>query len=313
MERDAKIYVAGHGGLVGSAITRALRSAGYQNLVVRRSREMDLRRQAEVEVFFERERPEYVFIAAARVGGIVANRDNPVEFLADNAQMELNLIQNAARTGVKKLLFLGSSCVYPKFAPQPMKESALLSSSLEPTNEPYAIAKIMGLKLTEYYWRAKGMNFISVMPPNMYGPFDNFDPENSHVIPGLMRRFHEAKIARAPTVTVWGTGEPLREFLYSEDLADGLIFLMKNFSEPGFINLGSGEEVTIRQLVELLAEVVGYQGSFHFDTSRPDGTPRKVMDSTRIRALGWKPKTSLREGLRKMYEWYLENGAAPVR
>lgn len=305
MEKNAKIYVAGHRGLVGSAILNLLKKEGYTNLITRTSQELNLIRQEPTELFFKQEKPEYVFMAAAKVGGILANRDHPSEFLYDNAMIEMNLIKAAADNDVKKLMFLGSSCIFPKLAPQPLREDSLLTSALEPTNEPYAIAKIAGLKLTEYYFKQHGKAFISVMPPNMYGPGDNFHPDQSHVIPGLIRRFHEAKINQSPEIKIWGTGTPLREFMYSEDLASGCLFLMENYLEPGFINLGTGEEISIRQLAETIKEVVGYPGRLHFDLSMPDGTPRKVMDSSRIRKLGWAPKVKLFDGLTRAYQWYV--------
>jgi GDP-L-fucose synthase len=307
MEKTAKIFVAGHRGLVGSAIVRKLIECGYKNLILKTSQEVNLVRQEETERFFETFKPEYVFVAAAKVGGIIANRDAPTEFLYDNLMISMNVMNSAAKAGVKKLMFLGSSCVFPKFAPQPIKESALLTGALEVTNEAYAIAKIAGLKLAEYYKIEHHRDFISVMPPNLYGPGDNFHPDHSHVIPGLIRRFHEAKINKLKEVVVWGTGTPLREFLYVDDIADGCVFLMENFSEHSFINLGSGEEVTIKQLAETIKDVVDYKGRLTFDSEKPDGTPRKIMDSSRARALGWKPTVNLHEGLKITYEWYLEN------
>jgi len=305
MEKTAKIFVAGHRGLVGSAIVRKLIECGYKNLILKTSQEVNLVRQEETERFFETFKPEYVFVAAAKVGGIIANRDAPTEFLYDNLMISMNVMNSAAKAGVKKLMFLGSSCVFPKFAPQPIKESALLTGALEVTNEAYAIAKIAGLKLAEYYKIEHHRDFISVMPPNLYGPGDNFHPDHSHVIPGLIRRFHEAKINKLKEVVVWGTGTPLREFLYVDDIADGCVFLMENFSEHSFINLGSGEEVTIKQLAETIKDVVDYKGRLTFDSEKPDGTPRKIMDSSRARALGWKPTVNLHEGLKITYEWYL--------
>lgn len=305
MEKNAKIYVAGHRGLVGSAIVRALKKAGYENLVLKTSAELDLTSQQATVDFFKNEKPEYVFVAAAKVGGIIANREGPVDFLYQNIMIEMNVIRSAADHGVKKLMFLGSSCIFPKHAEQPIKESSLLTGPLEPTNEAYAIAKIAGLKLTEFYARERGKNFISVIPPNMYGPGDNFHPSHSHVIPGLIRRFHEAKLANASEVVVWGTGTPLREFLYSEDLAEGCLFLMEHYHELGFINLGSGEEVSIKVLAEIIKEVVGFKGEIKFDSSKPDGTPRKIVDSSRIRSLGWQPKVKLSEGLQEAYRYFL--------
>ncbi len=265
------------------------------------SRELDLTRQAEVEAFFEKERPEVVILAAARVGGILANSQHPTEFLYQNLMMEANVIHSAARFGVERLLFLGSSCIYPKLAPQPLKEEYLLTGSLEPTNEAYALAKIAGLKLTEYYHRQHGLRFVSVMPSNLYGPGDNYHPDQSHVIPGLIRRFHEAKIAKKAQVTVWGTGAPLREFLHVDDLARACVDVLERYPEPHFLNVGSGEEVTIRELATMIARVVGFEGSILFDSTKPDGTPRKVLDSARIHAFGWRPAITLEEGLKGAY------------
>lgn len=307
MESTAKIYVAGHNGLVGSAIVRALNAQGYQNLVVRSSRELDLTRQADVEAFFEAEQPEYVFLAAARVGGIQANNTYRGEFIYANLMIEANVIHSAYRSGVEKLLFLGSSCIYPKLCPQPMKEEHLLTGFLEPTNEPYAIAKIAGLKLCENYYRQYGANFISAMPTNLYGINDNFDLANSHVLPALMRKFHEAKLAGEPTVTVWGTGTPLREFLYVDDLADALVFVMNNYNEMAFVNVGTGKEVSIRELATTMKDVVGFEGELVFDTSKPDGTPRKLLDVSRLREAGWEAQTSLKDGIETMYAWFVEN------
>lgn len=311
MKSDSRIWVAGHRGLVGSALARNLNSSGYTNLILRTSDELDLTRQKDVEDFFEKERPEYVFIAAARVGGIIANRDAPVEFLLENALIALNIIGAAAKFAeskeLKKLVFLGSSCIYPKFAEQPIKEEALLTGSLETSNEAYALAKIIGLKLVEYQHRQHGYDFISAMPANLYGPGDNFHHQHSHVIPGLLRRFHEAKESKQSQVAVWGTGKALREFLYVDDLADALIFLMQNYSDSKHINVGSGEEVSVKELAEIVAETVGYKGALVFDSTIPDGTPRKVMDHSKIKELGWKSKTTLRDGLKKTYQCYLEN------
>ncbi len=301
----AKIYVAGHRGMVGSAMVRLLKNKGFENVITRTSSELNLTRQAEVESFFQSEKPDYVFVAAAKVGGIIANRNDPTGFLYDNLMIASNVIRAAAESGTEKLLFLGSSCIFPKHAEQPIRESSILTGALEPTNEAYAIAKIAGLKLTEYYNRQYGKRFISAMPPNLYGYGDNFHLENSHVIPGLMRRLHEAKLASSPEFIAWGTGTPLREFMFVDDLADGCFFLLQNYEEPLFINLGSGEEISIHALVHQLAEVVGYQGRIAFDSSKPDGTPRKLMDSSRIHQLGWHHNTSLREGLKLTYEWYL--------
>ena len=307
MDTEAKVYIAGHNGLVGGAITKTLRDRGYNNLVLRTSKELDLRRQQAVEDFFAAEKPEYVFLAAAKVGGIQANNTYRAEFLYDNLMIEANIIHSAYRHGVKKLLFLGSSCIYPKLCPQPMKEEYLLTDFLEPTNEPYAIAKIAGLKLCENYFRQYGVNFISAMPTNLYGINDNFDLANSHVLPALVRKFHEAKIDDAPTVTVWGTGTPLREFLYVDDLADALIFLMNNYDGMGFVNVGTGEEVSIKELALTIQAVVGYRGDIVFDTTKPDGTPRKLLDVSQLKTLGWEAKTSLKEGIEATYAWYLKN------
>jgi len=295
---------------VGSAMVRLLQKKGFKHIITRTRQELDLTRQERVEEFFKKEQPDYVFVAAGRVGGIVANRNSPTEFLYDNLMIASNVIHTAAQLPLKKLLFLGSSCIFPKFAEQPMKESSILTGALEPTNEGYALAKIAGIKLAEYYNRQHGKPFISAMPPNLYGIGDNFHLENSHVIPGLMRRLHEAKTANIPCFTAWGTGSPLREFMFVDDLAEGCFFLMENYNEPGFINVGSGEEVSIRELVFLLADIVGYKGTIAFDASKPDGTPRKLMDSTKIHRLGWKHKTSLRDGLKAAYQWYLENGSS---
>lgn len=304
MESNARIYVAGHNGLVGSAIVRALKDQGYTNLLLKSSRELDLCRQADVEAFFAAAKPDYVFLAAAKVGGIHANNTYRASFLYANMMIEANVIHSAYQTGVKKLLFLGSSCIYPKLAPQPLKEEYLLSGSLEPTNEPYAIAKIAGLKLCENYCRQYGVNFIAAMPTNLYGLNDNFDLANSHVLPALMRKFHEAKLAQQPTVEVWGSGSPLREFLYVDDLAEGLLFLMDHYDGIDFINLGSGKEVSIKELAITLKEVIGYDGDIVFDSSKPDGTPRKLMDVSKLSDLGWQAQTSLRDGIAKTYDWF---------
>ncbi|MDB9526416.1 GDP-L-fucose synthase [Oscillatoria sp. CS-180] len=307
MDSQAKVYVAGHNGLVGGAIVRALKDQGYANLVLRSSKELDLRNQQAVDTFFAQEKPDYVFLAAAKVGGIQANNTYRAEFLYDNLMIEANVIHSAYRHQVQKLLFLGSSCIYPKLCAQPMQEEYLLTGFLEPTNEPYAIAKIAGLKLCENYCRQYGVNFISAMPTNLYGINDNFDLANSHVLPALIRKFHEAKLNQSPTVTVWGTGEPLREFLYVDDLADALIFLMQNYDETEFVNVGTGEEVSIKELALTIQVVVGYSGDLVFDTSKPDGTPRKLLDVSRLTKSGWRAKTSLKEGIEKTYAWYLEN------
>ena len=304
METNAKIYVAGHSGLVGSAIVRALKNQGYTNLVLKSSKELDLCRQTDVEAFFETTKPDYVFLAAAKVGGIHANNTYRASFLYDNLMIEANVIHSAYKAGVKKLLFLGSSCIYPKLCPQPMQEQHLLTGFLEPTNEPYAIAKIAGLKLCENYCRQYGVNYISAMPTNLYGLNDNFDLANSHVLPALMRKFHEAKLAHQPTVEVWGSGTPLREFLYVDDLAEGLLFLMDNYSGVDFVNIGTGQEVSIKDLALMIQTAVDYKGEIVFDSSKPDGTPRKLMDVSKLKDLGWQAQTSLQDGITKTYDWF---------
>lgn len=304
MDKGAKIYVAGHRGLVGSAILRRLRAEGYENLVLRTRQELDLTDQRAVNRFFEEERPEYVFLAAAKVGGILANATYPGDFIRENLLIQTNVIDAAHRYGVKKLLFLGSSCIYPKFAPQPMKEEYLLTGPLESTNEAYAVAKIAGIKMVQAYRRQYGFRGISLMPTNLYGPGDNFDLETSHVIPALLRKFHEAKEAGRKEVVVWGTGTPRREFLHVDDLADASIFLMRHYDEEEIINVGVGEDISIRELAELIARVVGFKGEIVYDTSKPDGTPRKLLDVSRLFALGWRPRISLEEGLRQTYEWF---------
>ena len=307
MEKQAKIYVAGHRGMVGSAICRALEAQGYTNLIKRTSKELDLRDQQAVEEFFRAEKPDYVFLAAAKVGGILANNEAPADFMYDNMILEMNVIHSAWKNGVKKLMFLGSSCIYPRLAPQPMPESCLLTSSLEQTNEAYALAKISGLKYCEYLNRQYGTDYISVMPTNLYGPNDNYHPQHSHVLPALIRRFHEAKEAGAPTVTCWGTGAPLREFLYVDDLADACVYLMTTYSGNETVNLGTGKELTIRQLTELVAKVVGYTGEILWDPTKPDGTPRKLLDVTKLEKLGWHYKTELEEGIRLTYQDFLHS------
>lgn len=292
--------------MVGSAILRKLESEGYENLVTRTSDVLDLRRQADVERFFEEERPEYVFLAAAKVGGIQANNTYKADFILDNLQIQTNVIAAAHRFGVKKLLFLGSSCIYPKMAPQPLKEEYLLTGPLEPTNEPYAIAKIAGLKVCRFLREQYGADFISMMPTNLYGPNDNFDPMTSHVFPALIRKFHDAKESGAGEVELWGTGTPRREFLHVDDCTDAAIFLMLNYSEGETINVGWGEDIAIRELAELIREVVGFEGEITFNTSYPDGTPRKLLDTSRINALGWRPKIGLREGIERTYHWFQE-------
>jgi GDP-L-fucose synthase len=304
MEPGSKIYVAGHQGMVGGAIQRRLRAAGFTHLVVRTSKELDLRNQAATINFFDREHPEYVFLAAARVGGIQANDTLPAEFIYDNLMIQTNVIHQAYRHDVKKLLFLGSSCIYPKFCPQPMREEYLLDGKLEPTNEPYAVAKIAGIKMCQSYNRQYGTCFISVMPTNLYGPGDNFDLQYAHVIPALMRKFHHAKVAGAPEVVVWGTGTPRREFLYVDDLADACLFLMKRYAEGEIINVGVGQDLEILELARQMAAVTGYRGQIVMDPSYPDGTARKLLDIGRINAMGWQARTPLTEGLQKTYDWF---------
>lgn len=307
MEKTDKIYVAGHRGLVGGALVRRLREAGYENLIMRTHAQLDLRDQEAVAAFFAQERPDYVFLAAAKVGGIRANIHYPAQFIYDNLMIQANVIHHAYVHGVKKLLFLGSSCIYPKFCPQPMKEEYLLDGKLEPTNEPYAVAKIAGIKMCQAYNRQHGSRFISVMPTNLYGPGDNFHPQDSHVIPGLMRRFHEAKVSGAAEVVVWGTGSPRREFLYVDDLADACLFLMNLYEEGEIINVGVGEDLTIAELAQLVAEIVGFKGRLVFDPSHPDGTPRKLLDISRITRMGWQAKTPLVKGLRQTYAWFCQS------
>ena len=302
MKKNAKIYVAGHRGMVGSAIVRELEKQGYKNIIVRTHKELDLCRQVEVEEFFAQEKPEYVFLAAAKVGGIMANSESPADFMYENMIIEMNVLNAAWKNNVKKLLFLGSSCIYPKLAPQPMKEEYLLTSTLEPTNEAYALAKIAGLKYCEYLCKQYGANFISVMPPNLYGINDNYNKENSHVLPAFIRRFHEAKIANAPSVTCWGDGSPRREFLFVDDLADACLFLMENYNDNQFINVGSGTDITIKELAELVAEIVGYKGEIIWDTSKPNGTPKKMVDVSKIKSLGWNYKTELKDGIKLTYK-----------
>lgn len=307
MDSSAKIYVAGHRGLVGSALVKRLREGGYANLIFRTSQELDLRRQADVEAFFDRERPEYVFLAAATVGGIMANSTFKAEFIYNNIMIAANVIESSYRNRVKKLLNLGSSCIYPKFAPQPMKEEFLLTGLLEPTNEPYAVAKIAAIKLCRYYNEQYGTNFISVMPTNVYGPGDNFNLETSHVVPALIRKFHEAKLRNTKSVTIWGSGEPYREFLHVGDLADACVFLMERYgyNEIGeFVNIGTGTDIRIKDLAVLIKGIVGYQGEIEYDRSKPDGTPKKLLDVSRIGKLGWKAGTGLDEGFRKTYDFY---------
>ena len=307
MEKNSKIYVAGHRGLVGSAILRALEKQGFTNLITKTSSELDLRDYQQTAGFFAQEKPEYVFLAAAKVGGIQANNTYRAEFLYDNMMIQNNVIHHAHTNDVKKLLFLGSSCIYPKMAPQPLKEDSLLTGTLEPTNEPYAIAKIAGIKMCDAYRSQYNSNFISAMPTNMYGPNDNYDLNNSHVLPALLRKFHEAKENGYPEVVVWGTGTPLREFLHSDDLAEACIFLMQNYDDFGHVNVGIGEDLSIKDLALLVKKIVGYEGNLVWDTSKPDGTPRKLMDVTKINDLGWKAKISLEDGIRDVYEKKFKN------
>ena len=307
MDKKSKIYVAGHRGLVGSAIVRELQENGYNNITSKTHSELDLTDSYQVEEFFKNERPEYVFLAAAKVGGILANNTYPADFIFENLKIQNNVIGMAHKYNVKKLMFLGSSCIYPKMCSQPIKEEYLLSGYLEPTNEAYALAKISGLKMCEFFNKQYGTNFISVMPTNLYGPYDNYHPENSHVMPALIRRFHEAKINNSKEVVVWGSGTPLREFLYSEDMADACIHLMDTYEGNDFFNIGTGREITIKGLAEMVKEVVGYEGTLTFDSSKPDGTPRKLLDVTRLSEAGWKYKTELRDGIEKAYKWYVQN------
>jgi GDP-L-fucose synthase len=309
LNQDSRIYVAGHRGLVGRAVVRALERQGYRNLLFRAHQELDLTVQAAVRALFESERPEAVIMAAARVGGIHANSTHPATFIRDNLLIQDNVIDAAHRCGVAKFIFLGSSCVYPKFAPQPIKEEYLLSGPLEPTNEWYAVAKIAGLKMCQAYRREYGFNAISLMPTNLYGPGDNFDLQNSHVLPALIRRFHEAKQRGDETLSVWGTGTPRREFLHVDDLADAIVYLLRHYDHEDIVNIGWGEDVTIRELAELIQAVCGYRGSVVFDASKPDGTPRKLLDTTRLTALGWRPKIELKAGIESTYAWFREHVA----
>jgi GDP-L-fucose synthase len=307
MNLDSRIYVAGHRGLVGSAIVRRLQADGATNLILRAHDELDLVDQAAVEAFFATERPEYVFLAAAKVGGIHANSNYPAEFIHDNLAIQTNVIHNAWKHGAKKLLFLGSSCIYPRDSPQPIKEEYLLTGPLEPTNEWYAVAKIAGLKMCQAYRQQYGFNAICAMPTNLYGPGDNYDAESSHVVPALIRRIHQAKVIAAPLVSIWGSGRPLREFLHVDDLADALVFLMRAYSDGDIINVGSGLEISIAELAALLSEIIGYQGELEFDSSRPDGTPRKLLDSSRLNTMGWQPRMDLKTGLRDATLWFDKN------
>ena len=309
MEKDAKIYIAGHRGMVGSAIHRKLSELGYNNIVTRTSSELDLRNQQAVADFFDQEKPDYVFLAAAKVGGIMANNTYRADFIYENMAIQNNVIKSSYDNKVKKLMFLGSSCIYPKMAPQPLNEDMLLTGTLEPTNEPYAIAKIAGIKMAEAFRDQYGCNYISVMPTNLYGINDNYHPQNSHVLPALIRRFHEAKINQLPEVMIWGTGTPLREFLFSDDLADACVFLMNNYDEKQFVNIGIGEDLSIKDLAELIKDVIGYKGTISFDSSKPDGTPRKLMDVSKLHALGWKHQINLRKGIQLAYADFLKKEA----
>ena len=302
MEKSSRIYIAGHRGMVGSALVRKLKKEGFQNLITRTSSELDLRDTLKVAAFFEKEKPDYVFLAAARVGGIVANSTYKAEFIYDNLMIQTNVIHQSWKSGVKKLMFLGSSCIYPRLAPQPLKESYLLTGELEPTNEPYAIAKIAGIKMCDAYREQYGCHFISVMPTNLYGPNDNYDPETSHVLPALLGKFHQAVLNHEQQVTVWGSGNPRREFMHVDDLADACFFLMQTYDEPGFINIGTGNDISIRELAEMIREISGYPGEIRFDTTRPDGTPRKLMDVSRLTSLGWKSSISLKSGIAQVYQ-----------
>jgi len=309
MYKEAKIYVAGHRGLVGSAIVRKLRQEGFSNLLTATSKELDLREQAATRDFFAQQRPDYVFLAAARVGGILANNSYPADFIYQNLMIEANVIESARLSGVSKLLCLGSTCIYPKMAPQPLKEEYLLTGPLEPTNEWYAVAKIAGIKMCQAYQRQYGSKFISAMPTNLYGPEDNFDLESSHVMPALIRKFHEAKAVNAPTVTVWGSGKPLREFLHVDDCAAACLYLMEQYEDEGIVNIGVGEDISIAGLAGLVGEAVGYQGEIVYDSSKPDGTPRKLVDTSKINGLGWRAGIALQEGIKSTYQWFLDNEA----
>ena len=306
MKINSRIYVAGHRGLVGSAIYRLLKKRGFENLISRTHSELELMDAVAVQEFFEETKPEFVFLAAAKVGGIHANSTYPADFIRENLFVQTNVIHESWRNGVEKLIFLGSSCIYPKLCPQPISEESLLSGLLEPTNEAYALAKIAGIKTCQSYNQQYGTNFISAMPTNLYGINDNFHPENSHVLPALIRRFHEAKLADSESVSIWGTGNPRREFLHSDDLADAVLFLMENYNDSEIVNIGCGEDQTIKVLAETIREVVGYSGSLEFDSSRPDGTPQKILDISKIRVLGWTPEIPLKNGLEQVYQWYIE-------
>jgi GDP-L-fucose synthase len=307
MEKNAKIYIAGHRGMVGSAIHRKLQKEGYTNIITRVSSELDLRNQNDVAQFFEQEKPEYVFLAAAKVGGIIANNTYRADFLYENLQIQNNIIHSSHLNGVKKLMFLGSSCIYPKLAPQPLKEEYLLTGLLEPTNEPYAIAKIAGIKMCDAYRAQYGCNYISVMPTNLYGYNDNYHPQNSHVLPALIRRFHEAKANNQPDVTIWGTGSPKREFLFADDLAEACYYLMQNYDEEGLVNIGTGEDISIKDLAILIKGIIGFGGEIKFDTSKPDGTPRKLMDVSKLHSKGWKHTIELEDGIKLAYQDFLSH------
>jgi len=309
MDKSAKIYIAGHRGMVGSAIHRKLQKEGFSNFITRTSDTLDLRSQQQTTDFFAKEKPDYVFLAAAKVGGIVANNTYRAEFLYDNLQIQNNVIHNAYLTGVKKLMFLGSSCIYPKMAPQPLKEEYLLTGLLEPTNEPYAIAKIAGIKMCDAYRAQYGCNFISVMPTNLYGYNDNYHPQNSHVLPALIRRFHEAKEQGLPDVTIWGTGSPMREFLFADDLAEACYYLMQNYNEEGLVNIGTGHDISIKDLAMLIKNVIGYNGEIKFDATKPDGTPRKLMDVSKLHGKGWTHTVELPEGIKMAYQDFLAKRA----
>ncbi|MHB0999820.1 MAG: GDP-L-fucose synthase [Armatimonadota bacterium] len=307
MQQQDKVFVAGHKGLVGSAIYRKLTSNGYVNILTRSHKELDLTVQSDVDAFFRSEKPNYIFLSAAKVGGIKANSTFPAEFINENLLIQTNVIDAAYRSGATKLLFLGSSCIYPKLAPQPIKEEYLLTGLLEPTNDAYAIAKIAGMKMCDAYKFQYGFNTVSLMPTNLYGPGDNFDLENSHVLPALIRRFHEAKVNHAPEITIWGTGTPRREFLHVDDLADAAVKVMNEYQDESFLNVGTGEDITIKELAETVMEITGYNGKLIFDSSKPDGTPRKLLDISRIRSFGWEPKITLYDGIASTYQWYKTN------
>jgi GDP-L-fucose synthase len=312
MNKEAKIYIAGHRGMVGSSIMRKLKNEGYHNLLVKTSKELDLRNQEAVKTFFAEEKPDYVFLAAAKVGGIIANSTYKADFIYENLMIQNNVIHESYRNKVKKLMFLGSSCIYPKLAPQPLKEEYLLTGLLEPTNDAYAVAKIAGIKMCDAYRDQYGCNFISVMPTNLYGPNDNYDLNNSHVLPALIRKFHEAKLNEHPFVTIWGTGTPRREFLHANDLADACFYLMQTYNEPGLINIGVGEDIAIIELAKLVKDTVGYAGNIKFDSSKPDGTPRKLMDVSKLLTFGWKAKIGLKDGIREVYEEYSSRTASEL-